>query len=141
MSDLAIDVRDLTFSYGKGPRVLDIPELQLPRGARTFLFGPSGSGKTTLLGLISGVLPAQSGRVEVLGRNLVGMRGPERDAFRAANVGYVFQMFNLIPYPVGSGEHPASVSYEPRADGTAGRHRPERYRARPRRPPRDRPRP
>ena len=95
---LAIEVRGLRFRYGSGPWVLDIPELTLERGTRAFLFGPSGSGKTTLLGVLAGVLKAQEGEVKLLGRDLTSLSGAQRDAFRAEHIGYVFQMFNLIPY-------------------------------------------
>ena len=95
---LAIDVRRLRFRYGRGPWVLDIPELTLERGTRAFLFGPSGSGKTTLLGVLAGVLKPEEGAVKVLGRDLASLSGAQRDAFRAEHIGYVFQMFNLIPY-------------------------------------------
>jgi len=95
---LAIDVRRLRFRYGGGPWVLDIRELTLERGTRAFLFGSSGSGKTTLLGVLAGVLKPDEGEVGVLGRDLASLSGAQRDAFRAAHIGYVFQMFNLIPY-------------------------------------------
>ena len=95
---LAIDVARLRFRYGRGPWVLDIPELTLERGTRAFLFGPSGSGKTTLLGVLAGVLKPEEGEVKVLGRDLGSLSGAQRDAFRAEHIGYVFQMFNLIPY-------------------------------------------
>ena len=95
---LAIEIRRLRFRYGRGPWVLDIPELTLERGERAFLFGPSGSGKTTLLGVLAGVLEAEEGEVKVLGENLASLSGARRDAFRAEHIGYVFQMFNLIPY-------------------------------------------
>ncbi len=95
---LAIDLRRLRFRYGGGPWVLEIPELTLERGERAFLFGPSGSGKTTLLGVLAGVLEANEGEVRVLGEDLASLSGARRDAFRAQHIGYVFQMFNLIPY-------------------------------------------
>ena len=94
----AVDVKRLRFRYGRGPWVLDIPDLTLEVGTRAFLFGPSGSGKTTLLGVLAGVLKPDEGQVEVLGRDLATLSGAERDAFRARHIGYVFQMFNLIPY-------------------------------------------
>ncbi len=93
-----VDVRRLRFRYGGGPWVLDIPELTLERGTRAFLFGPSGSGKTTLLGVLAGVLEATEGEIRVLGEDLASLSGARRDAFRAEHIGYVFQMFNLIPY-------------------------------------------
>jgi len=95
---LAVELEGVRFSYGGGPVVLDIPSLRLEAGTRTFLHGPSGSGKTTLLGILAGVLRADSGSVRVLGEDLTSMSGPRRDAFRARHIGYVFQMFNLIPY-------------------------------------------
>lgn len=94
----AITIDSLTFAYGTGPRVLDIPRLDIARGARVFLHGPSGCGKTTLLGILAGVLHATQGSVRVLDRDLVAMSGSARDAFRAEHIGYVFQQFNLIPY-------------------------------------------
>jgi putative ABC transport system ATP-binding protein len=94
----AIEIRDLSFSYVPGKLVLEIPELRITRGERVFLFGPSGSGKTTLLGLITGVLQAQTGSITVLGHDFAHMSGSQRDEFRAVHIGYIFQMFNLIPY-------------------------------------------
>jgi putative ABC transport system ATP-binding protein len=94
----AIGIQDLVFGYKRGKPVLDIPALSVARGERVFLFGPSGSGKTTLLGLLAGVIRADSGSVEVLGSRMEHLSGPERDEFRAVHIGYIFQMFNLIPY-------------------------------------------
>ncbi len=93
-----VDVRRLRFRYGTGPWVLDIPELTLEQGTSAFLYGPSGSGKTTLLGVLAGVLEANQGEVKVLGEDLASLSGAQRDGFRAEHIGYVFQMFNLIPY-------------------------------------------
>lgn len=95
---LAVELQDVRFAYRGGPAVLDIPELRVMRGERLFLHGPSGSGKTTLLGLLAGVLAPTAGRVAILGTDVGSMRGAARDRFRAAHIGYVFQMFNLIPY-------------------------------------------
>jgi putative ABC transport system ATP-binding protein len=78
--------------------VLDIPRLEIARGEKVFVYGPSGSGKTTLLGLLAGVLPPQEGSIQVLGRKLGEMGSSARDAFRGSHLGYIFQMFNLIPY-------------------------------------------
>jgi putative ABC transport system ATP-binding protein len=96
--EAAVLLRDTRFAYRRGTDVLHVPALEVARGERVFVYGPSGSGKTTLLGLLAGVLRATSGTVRVLGRDLATMSGAERDAFRAEHVGYVFQMFNLIPY-------------------------------------------
>jgi putative ABC transport system ATP-binding protein len=86
------------FAYRGGGDVLDIPDLTVARGERVFLFGPSGSGKTTLLGLLAGVLTPTAGELRVLGTDLAKVSAARRDAFRAEHIGYVFQMFNLIPY-------------------------------------------
>ncbi len=98
MTDAAVALQEVRFAYRGGATVLDLPALQVARGERVFLHGPSGSGKTTLLGLITGVLAPTTGTVQVLGTDLGAMRPAARDRFRAAHVGYVFQMFNLIPY-------------------------------------------
>ena len=98
MTDHAVALHEVRFAYRGGAPVLDIPALHIARGERVFLHGPSGSGKTTLLGLIAGVLTPTAGKLQVLGSELGSMGSAERDRFRAAHVGYVFQMFNLIPY-------------------------------------------
>jgi putative ABC transport system ATP-binding protein len=85
------------FAY-RSEDVLHIPALTVTRGERLFLFGPSGSGKTTLLGLLAGLLQVQAGNVTILGHDLTAMSGAQRDRFRGLQVGYIFQMFNLIPY-------------------------------------------
>lgn len=94
----AVALRDLTFAWAEGARLLDIEELQISRGERVFLHGPSGSGKSTLLGLLGGVLMPASGRLDVFGQDLSSLGGRARDRFRADNLGIIFQMFNLLPY-------------------------------------------
>lgn len=94
----AIDIRELRFAYRRDALVLDVPHLRVERGERVFLFGPSGSGKTTLLGIVAGVLAPDAGQVRVLDADLARMSAGARDAFRAEHLGYIFQMFNLIPY-------------------------------------------
>ena len=98
MEDEIVTIQNLRFSYPSGREVLDVERLSVVRGERVFLHGPSGSGKTTLLGVLAGVLGFSQGSVRMLGRELSGMKGGERDAFRGSHIGYVFQMFNLIPY-------------------------------------------
>ena len=94
----AIHMEQLRFAYKAGRDVLDIPSLHVPPREKVFLFGPSGSGKTTLLGVIAGVLEAQSGAVRVMGEDLRALSGARRDALRGARMGYIFQLFNLLPY-------------------------------------------
>lgn len=78
--------------------VLDIAEFRVAKGEKVFVQGPSGSGKSTLLGILGGVLLPQTGDVYILGSRLNGMRGRRRDSFRATHIGFIFQMFNLLPY-------------------------------------------
>ena len=94
----AIDLEDVGFAWPGGERLLSIPSLKIGHGERVFLKGPSGSGKSTLLGLIGGVLKPTHGTVSVLGQSLKDLSGARRDAFRAAHIGFIFQMFNLLPF-------------------------------------------
>ncbi len=95
----SITLEGVEFAYGpKLPTIIDIPSFELGAGESCFLYGPSGCGKTTLLGLIAGVLQARRGRVQVLGQALSALSGAKRDAWRGSKIGYIFQMFNLIPY-------------------------------------------
>ncbi len=99
MSTPAVEVTGLRFAWPGAPQpVLEVEGLRIGQGERLFLHGPSGSGKSTLLGLLAGVLVPSQGTVRVLGRDLGALAGPARDRFRADHVGYVFQLFNLIPY-------------------------------------------
>lgn len=93
-----VEIRDLVFGYGGDRPVLSIDRLNVQKGEKVFIYGPSGSGKTTLLGLLAGVLPAKRGAIRLLGKDLVKMSAQERDEFRGNHLGYIFQMFNLIPY-------------------------------------------
>lgn len=94
----AVHIENLRFAYRRGPEVLDIPELVVPRGERVFLHGPSGSGKTTLLGIIAGVLLPSAGKVSVLSQELTTLPQGKRDALRGEHLGYLFQLFNLLPW-------------------------------------------
>ena len=98
MTHPAIELDRVTFAWPGGPPLLDIGQMKVAAGERVFLRGASGSGKSTLLGLIGGVLAPDSGSVRVLGQSLHGMSPSARDRFRGEHVGFVFQMFNLIPY-------------------------------------------
>jgi putative ABC transport system ATP-binding protein len=96
---LVIDIRDLLFRWDDAaPVVLVLGQLSIAPGEHIFIEGPSGSGKSTLLSLLAGVTAAQRGSVRVLGKDLERLSSVERDHFRADHIGYIFQMFNLIPY-------------------------------------------
>ena len=94
-----IRLEDVRFSWRRDVApVIAIRELSIDAGSRVFIEGPSGSGKSTLLGLLGGVARADAGRVEVLGIELRGLPASRRDRFRADHIGFVFQLFNLVPY-------------------------------------------
>lgn len=95
----AIALKDCLFSYNQSDKlVINIEQLDIKKGERIFLYGPSGHGKSTLLNLISGVLKANSGTVSVLGLDLTTLSQSKRDHLRGEKIGYIFQVFNLIPY-------------------------------------------
>ncbi len=95
----AIEISEMRFRWReRSEHVLDIAYLQIQRGERVFIQGPSGSGKSTLLSLVAGVVTPQSGVMRVNGCHLSSLSGSDRDRFRADHIGYIYQMFNLIPY-------------------------------------------
>lgn len=98
MSGFAIELQNVEFSWPSGMRVLEVKRLAVEPGERVFVHGPSGSGKSTLLGIVGGVLEPQVGQVQVLGASLTGLTAAQRDRFRGEQIGFIFQMFNLIPY-------------------------------------------
>ncbi|RUT32140.1 ABC transporter ATP-binding protein [Pseudomonas sp. PAMC 29040] len=98
MTQVLIELNDLSFSWPGQPVLLDIPEFRLEPGETLFLKGPSGSGKTTLLGLLGGVQKADSGTIRLLGQELGELGSGARDRFRVDHTGYIFQQFNLLPF-------------------------------------------
>ncbi len=91
---------ELTRVFHKGDREirpLDGLNLTLEAGAFAALMGPSGSGKTTLLNLIAGIDRATSGSLEIDGQDLARMSRSKLATWRSRNVGYVFQLYNLVP--------------------------------------------
>lgn len=94
-----VELAGVQFGWSPGAAVVvDIEHLHVDRGERVFLRGPSGSGKSTLLSLLAGVATPGAGRLTVLGHQLGALDGAQRDRFRADHIGFIFQMFNLIPY-------------------------------------------
>ena len=88
-----------TYETGRGEvRALDGVELDVRSGEFVVVRGPSGSGKTTLLMTIAAMLRPSAGSVTVDGRNLYQMSGRARAHFRARTIGFIFQMFHLVPY-------------------------------------------
>ena len=95
---LMISIKGLSFSWPKQHAILKINELEIKKGESIFLQGPSGSGKSTLLSLLAGINQPSSGKIEILNTNLNELSAGQRDKFRAEHIGYIFQMFNLLPY-------------------------------------------
>ncbi|HEV3340581.1 MAG TPA: ABC transporter ATP-binding protein [Pirellulales bacterium] len=77
--------------------ILDIPHFEVAAAEQMVLVGRSGCGKTTLLHVIAGISRPDRGRVEINGCDIVTLPEAGRDRFRADNLGYVFQTFNLLP--------------------------------------------
>jgi putative ABC transport system ATP-binding protein len=95
----AVCIDSLEFGWRRDAEpVLAIDHLRIGRGERIFIEGPSGSGKSTLLSLLAGVLVPRKGEVAIHGVKISRLSGAARDRLRADNIGYIFQMFNLIPY-------------------------------------------
>ena len=96
----AVICRDVVKTYGKGEiavRALKGVSFEARFGELLMIIGPSGCGKTTLLSVICGTLRADSGSIELFGKNISSMPDREITAFRARHVGFIFQQFNLVP--------------------------------------------
>lgn len=95
----AIQISSLNFSWKHTRKtVLNIENLTIWKKERVFIKGPSGSGKSTLLSLLAGVNVPQQGSVYVNGTRIDTFSGAKRDHFRADHIGFIYQMFNLLPY-------------------------------------------
>ena len=94
----AIELKSITFSWPGQAPILAIDDLTVRSGERVLITGASGSGKSTLLGLIGGVQQSLGGSVQILGTALNALPSAARDRFRGDHIGFIFQMFNLIPY-------------------------------------------
>src|SRR6195256_6199006 len=97
---MLVQIRGVTKSYRRGGGGIEVfhgVDLDIPRGDFVALMGPSGSGKTTLLNLIGGLDTPTVGSVVVDGRRIDRMSSGELARWRAANVGFVFQFYNLLP--------------------------------------------
>ncbi len=95
-----VHIKHLTKSYRRGeqtvPVLTDIT-FDIPTGEFIALMGPSGSGKSTLLNLIAGIDKPDSGTLKVGGTDIVLLSEGELADWRAANVGFIFQFYNLMP--------------------------------------------
>ncbi len=101
MNDPAlVRIRDLRKQYQRGSEVVQVLQaldLDIPRGDFLALMGPSGSGKSTLLNLIGGLDRPSGGSIEVDGLPIDSLSESELSRWRASNVGFIFQLYNLLP--------------------------------------------
>jgi putative ABC transport system ATP-binding protein len=98
--DSIIQVRGVSKAYWRGKdkvSVLEDLDLSIPNGAFEALMGPSGSGKTTLLNLIAGLDVPSAGSVRIADSEISRMTEAQRTKWRASNIGFVFQTYNLLP--------------------------------------------
>ena len=98
--DTLVKIRDLHKVYRRGNERIDVLQgvtLDIPSGDFLALMGPSGSGKTTLLNLMGGLDTPTEGSIEVAGDRIDKMSGGKLSAWRARHIGFVFQMYNLLP--------------------------------------------
>ena len=99
-SNSLIRVRNLNKVYHRGGETINVLQglnLDVEKGEFVAFMGPSGSGKTTLLNLLGGLDTPTSGTVTVDGDEITNMSGRNLASWRARHVGFIFQMYNLIP--------------------------------------------
>ena len=100
MSESLVTIRGLHKVYNRGGERIDVlqgVDLDIPSGDFLALMGPSGSGKTTLLNLTGGLDTATEGSITVAGDRIDKMSGGRLSAWRARHIGFVFQLYNLLP--------------------------------------------
>jgi putative ABC transport system ATP-binding protein len=96
----AISCRAVVRDFGSGDtliRVLHGIDLDIYPGQMTLMIGPSGCGKTTLISIVAGILSATEGSVDVFGTRVTSLGGSKLVRFRRAEIGFIFQQFNLLP--------------------------------------------
>jgi len=101
-----VQIRNVTKVYERGKQKIEVLHgltLEIPRGDFVALMGPSGSGKTTLLNLIGGLDQPTSGEIAVGGRRIDQLSSGQLAQWRAHNVGFVFQFYNLMPVLTAEG--------------------------------------
>ena len=100
MPNTLVTVRNLHKVFQRGGQRIDVlqgVDLDIPHGDYLALMGPSGSGKTTLLNLLGGLDTPSEGSIEVAGDRLDKLSGAKLSAWRARHIGFVFQLYNLLP--------------------------------------------
>ena len=100
LETLAVCCRGITKAFGAGEaqvQALRGIDLEVHPGELLMLVGPSGCGKTTLISVIAGILDQDDGECALYGQDLQQFSQNERVVYRGKNVGFVFQLFNLVP--------------------------------------------
>ena len=100
MNDALVKVKDVHKHFTRGSERIDVLKgvnLDIQKGDFLALMGPSGSGKTTLLNLIGGLDTPTGGSIEVAGVPVSRLSGSQLSKWRAQNIGFVFQLYNLLP--------------------------------------------
>ena len=95
-----LEIRDIKKSFGTGDSKVDVLkglDLDIEKGEFCVLLGPSGSGKSTLLNIIGGIENADGGSISIEGEKLADMKEKKLSQYRRKHLGYIFQMYNLIP--------------------------------------------
>ena len=95
-----IEIRGITKHFGEGENRVEVLkgiDMKLDRGEICVLLGPSGSGKSTLLNILGGIDSADGGYISIDGEKIEEMSEKELTLYRRKHLGYVFQMYNLIP--------------------------------------------
>ncbi len=106
MAETMVQVRNVTKVYERGKQKVEVLHgltLDIPKGDFVALMGPSGSGKTTLLNLIGGLDQPTAGEITVGGARIDRLSGGQLAKWRANNVGFVFQFYNLMPVLTAEG--------------------------------------
>lgn len=95
-----LEIKDLKKSFGSDANRVDVLKginFSIEKGEIAVLLGPSGSGKSTLLNIIGGIDSADSGYVSIAGEKTEDMKEKDLTRYRRKHLGYIFQMYNLIP--------------------------------------------
>ena len=95
-----IEIKDIRKSYGSGEGKVEVLKginIGINKGEFCVLLGPSGSGKSTLLNIIGGIDDADSGYISIDGEKIENMKETSLTEYRRRHLGYIFQMYNLIP--------------------------------------------